>query len=63
MAQTLGEHGLLDELHLIVNPTIAGTGGPDDMLFRKGNSAKLELIGTRTLGSGCVVLSYRPAVT
>lgn len=62
VAQTLVRHGLLDELHLGVHPVLAGTGGLSEMLFREGNAARLELIGTRPLGSGVVILSYRPAV-
>lgn len=60
VAQTLIEHGLLDELHLGVNPVLAGTGGLSEMLFREGNAARLELTGTHALGSGVVILSYRP---
>lgn len=59
VAETLLKHGLLDELHLWVHPVLAGTGGLGDMLLREGNSARFELAGTRTFGSGVVVLSYR----
>jgi len=31
------------------------------MLFRDGNTARLELAGTRALRSGVAILSYRPA--
>jgi dihydrofolate reductase len=65
VANTLIASGLLDVLHLWVHPHFAGVGGPGDLLFNEGNSARLELIGTRVLRSGVVLLSYEvpPAAT
>lgn len=59
VANTLITNGLLDELHLWVHPHFAGVGGPGDLLLNEGNAARLELIGTRPLKSGVVLLSYR----
>jgi dihydrofolate reductase len=59
LAETLVQRGLLDELHLWVHPVFAGVGDVSDTLLREGNSARFRLAGTRTLGSGVVVLSYR----
>lgn len=59
VARTLIAGGLLDVLHLWVHPHFAGVGGPGDMLLSEGNSARLELIGTRILKSGVVMLSYQ----
>jgi dihydrofolate reductase len=59
VAHTLITNGLLDVLHLWVHPHFAGVGGPGDMLLSAGTNTRLELIETRTLGSGVVVLSYR----
>jgi dihydrofolate reductase len=61
VGETLLQNGLLDELRLWVHPVLAGVGEPGDMLLRKGNTAKLKLLDTRTFGSGIVVLSYGPA--
>jgi dihydrofolate reductase len=61
VAQTLLAAGLLDEVRLWVHPVFVGAGGPDDLLFREGNTARLALVGTRALPSGVVILSYRPA--
>jgi dihydrofolate reductase len=61
VAQTLLAHGLLDELRLWVHPVFIGTGGPSDLLFRQGNSARMTLVDTKPLGLGVVILSYRPA--
>jgi dihydrofolate reductase len=60
VSHTLINHGLLDELHLWVNPRFAGVGGPGDLLLGEGTNTRLELLGTRTLRSGIVLLSYRP---
>jgi dihydrofolate reductase len=58
VARTLLSQGLLDELHLWVHPAFAGVGGVSDMLFSEGSNARLSLLGTRTLSSGVVLLSY-----
>lgn len=63
VARTLLAHRLLDELHLWVHPTFAGVGTTSDMLFSEGNNARLSLLGTRTLDSGVVILSYRAAMS
>jgi dihydrofolate reductase len=61
VAHTLMANGLLDELHLWVHPHFAGVGGPGDMLLSAGSDTRLELLGTRTLKSGVVMLSYSTA--
>ena len=61
VAHTLMTNGLLDVLHLWVHPHFAGVGGPGDMLLRAGNDTRLELLGTRILKSGVVMLSYSTA--
>jgi dihydrofolate reductase len=54
----LGE-GLLDELGLMVHPVILGRG---KRLFEDGGDGKkLELVDSRTFGTGVVYLTYRPA--
>jgi dihydrofolate reductase len=64
VANTLITNGLLDILHLWVHPHFAGVGGPGDLLLNEGNNTRLELIGTRILKSGIVLLSYQvPAGT
>jgi dihydrofolate reductase len=50
--------GLLDELRLMVHPVILGGG---KSLFEDGYDRKpLELIDSRTFGTGVVYLTYRP---
>jgi dihydrofolate reductase len=60
VAETLLEHGLLDELCLWIHPVLVGIGGPGDLLFRAGTSSKLKLVDNRIFNSGVVVLIYRP---
>jgi dihydrofolate reductase len=48
--------GLVDEIHLILNPIIIGSGNPalpDDVRIR------LELLDERRFGSGAVYVRYR----
>jgi dihydrofolate reductase len=52
---SLIEHGLIDELHLFVNPAAIGSGLP---IF-KGNQ-KLTLIKASPFDCGIVVLKYEP---
>jgi dihydrofolate reductase len=61
VAHTLMTNGLLDVLHLWVHPHFAGVGGPGDMLLRAGSDTRLELLDTRVLKSGIVMLSYSTA--
>jgi dihydrofolate reductase len=60
LAQTLLESGLTDELRLSVHPVLAGQGG---LLFRPGAKRALRLVEAKTLGTGVVVLSYRPLLS
>jgi dihydrofolate reductase len=61
VAKTLVRHGLLDELVLWVHPMLAGVGTPADMLISDGLNTRLSLLGVKTLGSGVVILTYRPS--
>ena len=57
---TVLEHGLLDELCLLIHPVLVGLGEPGDQLFRSGTSAKLALVDHRIFDSGVVALTYEP---
>jgi len=61
VAESLLSHGLMDVIHIAVHPVLAGVGGLDELLFRPGNAARFELSDHRVLGSGVVVLTYRPS--
>lgn len=56
--QTLLEHGLLDELRFSIHPVFVGRG---TLLFEEGEKTPLKLVATKSLATGVVVLSYRPA--
>lgn len=59
LATSLLQSGLVDEYRVIVNPVLIGSGKP---LFRDiTETLKLKLLGTRSLASGVVMLSYRRA--
>jgi dihydrofolate reductase len=50
------EAGLIDELHLFINPVVVGGGTP---ALPAGARAQLELLGERRFDSGVVQLHYR----
>jgi dihydrofolate reductase len=57
LVRTLMEHNLIDEYHLMVIPIIVGKG---KRLFKDGEDARiLELVDSKTFGTGVVYLSYR----
>jgi dihydrofolate reductase len=58
LASTLTAHGLIDEYRLFATPVVLGGG----KAFFAGNTRMdLELVETRTFGSGVVYLRYRRA--
>jgi dihydrofolate reductase len=59
VAKSLLREGLLDEIHFWVHPAFAGVGEANDLLLEPGLNTALQLMGTKTLKSGVVVLSYR----
>jgi dihydrofolate reductase len=59
LVRSLLRDGLLDELGLLVHPLVVGSG---KRLFEDLNfGTALELVDSRILGSGVLVLSYTPA--
>lgn len=59
LAQTLMQHNLIDEYELWVHPAVLGSG---KRLFGNGiPKTDLRLVGTKTTGSGIVILTYQPA--
>lgn len=61
VSRMLVEHGLLDELRLWINPVLAGTGDPADLITREGFHAGFELADTKVLSNGVIIATYRPA--
>jgi dihydrofolate reductase len=58
LVRTLIEHGLADEVRLMLHPVVVGTGR---RLFGTLSDKKpLQLVGTRTVGEGVVILTYEP---
>jgi dihydrofolate reductase len=59
LAQTLLEHDLVDQLNLMVFPVVLGTG---ERLFGETSDKKrLQLVESRTVGDGVLILIYRRA--
>ena len=59
LTSTVLEHGLADEVLLVVYPLLLGTG---KRFFAEGTPARsLELVSTKAMPSGIVLNSYKPA--
>jgi dihydrofolate reductase len=58
LVSALGQHGLIDEYRVIVNPVILGKG--NSMFKGLQDRLKLKLVRTRTFNSGNVLLVYEP---
>ena len=57
LIETLIEHNLVDQYHLLVYPIVLGSG---QRLFEDGTNTKLKLSDTKTFSSGVVALIYQP---
>ena len=55
LVQTLVQHNLIDEYHLLVYPVVLGSG---KRLFKDASKMTLKLLDTRAFSSGVVLLSY-----
>jgi dihydrofolate reductase len=60
LVHTLWEHGLVDELRVIVYQFLAGDG--QRILPPRGAAAALELVDTGRIGSSLTTVAYRPSV-
>jgi dihydrofolate reductase len=58
LVHTLLEHGLVDELRLIIYPFVLGAG--QRLFAGTGPTKHLRLVDTRTVGDGLAFLTYRP---
>ncbi len=58
LVRSLLQDDLIDELGLMVHPVVVGSG---KRLFMEGGDPKgLELVGSKTFGTGVVYLTYQP---
>ena len=59
LTPVLLEHGLADEVLLLVFPVLLGTG---KRLFAEGTPPReLKLVGTKAVSSGVIISTYRPS--
>src|SRR5262249_25067445 len=58
LGHTLLQHGLLDEIQFWIHPVLVGRG---KTVLRADLRAELQLIESRTLANGVVVVSYAAA--
>lgn len=58
LVQTLMEHDLVDEYRLMTFPIILGSG--KRLFGETSDTTALRLVDTKTVGSGVVILTYRP---
>jgi dihydrofolate reductase len=58
LVRTLIEHGLVDELRLMVHPVVLGTG--KRLFGETSDKTPLRLVDTRIVGKGVVVHTYEP---
>jgi len=61
VARTLLQHNHLDEVRFWVHPILVDGGNLGDLLIGDGGRAGLQLVDTKALSSGVVILSYRSA--
>jgi dihydrofolate reductase len=59
LVQTLIEHGLVDELRLMVHPVVVGAGRR--LFGETGDNQPLRLVDSKQVGEAVVILTYQPA--
>ena len=57
LVSALADQGLIDEYRLMVFPTVLGSG---KRLFGDGGRTDLELVESKVVGDGVLILVYRP---
>jgi dihydrofolate reductase len=57
LASSLLRAGVVDEVGFNIHPVLLGAGTP--ALLDSGNRIRLELIESRPLDGGCVLVNYR----
>jgi dihydrofolate reductase len=59
LVRLLLQHGLLDQLRLMIYPVVLGAGKP--LFTETGSKKELELAGVTTTSAGVVVVDYKKA--
>ena len=58
LARALIEHGLVDELRLMIYPVLLGAGAR--LFGETSDKTPLRLVDTQTVGDGIAILTYEP---
>ncbi len=58
LVQTLMQHNLVDEYHLLIYPLVLGNG---KRFFKDGSTTNLKLVDSTTFSTGVMALIYQPA--
>lgn len=59
LSHAMMERGLIDELRLWVYPVILGKSAPEGLLYRNTSTRQLNLVNTKPLKTGVVILTYQ----
>ena len=59
LVQALVDHGLVDELRLMVFPVVLGAG--KRLFGETSDKRRLRLADSKTVGDGVAILTYEPA--
>jgi dihydrofolate reductase len=60
VSRLLLEHGVFDQLQLWIHPQLVGPRDAGDLLYRPGTAATFELVDSRVLSNGIVLVTYTP---
>lgn len=59
LVQTLLEHGLVDEIRLIIDPVVVGGG--KRLFHDDGALRQMKLLNSRVTSTGAIIVTYAPA--
>jgi dihydrofolate reductase len=57
LTQTMLQHGLVDEIRLVVLPFVFGRG---ERVFQNFDTTSFKLLDTKTFSTGAIALHYQP---
>src|SRR5918993_4622901 len=58
VSRLLLEHGLFDQFQLWIHPQLVGPSDASDLLYRPGTEATFDLVDSRALSNGIILVTY-----